>query len=557
MSRALPLSPPTTPGSPITQGTPSGAPASSPAGPRSPLGALLVRVRGALPVLPVVAVVALLGLPIAPSGEGGASIADAMSGLLVVGCAVRLVRDRRRPLSPGAAAVLALPVIGIAVAAADAAGPGAGLTGLTRYLQIFVLAPSAVVLLVRDRRDLRLLAWAFVALALWQGTVGVHQYVTGTGASYQGEDVRAVGTFGPTDVMGMATVVAFGLVCAVALALGSGTARQRTPAVVCALALLPPLALSFSRGAWIATALACGAQLALAGVRRAVKVGAVVAAVAVILVGGLGVGTEMLQQRLDSITQVTDAPDQSVVDRYTMWAAAVDMWRDHPLTGVGLKGFPDHRDGHASLALSSGSDIGGAGTAYSKQPLLSPHNMYLLVLSEQGLIGLLALAGSWLALLVCALRGLVRVRRAPPDGPAAAGGGPARTATGLDCALIACGLLCWQLVDFVYADIGGPSTVLTGVCFGLVAWWALVDRVSPLSLASEAGVSPTRSAGPGASARPDAPDTPDTPDTPDAPTASDASAAPVSEAAAPPVSASAASPGSSPTPGSAKEAPTR
>ncbi|MEU7339875.1 O-antigen ligase family protein [Streptomyces sp. NPDC007074] len=557
MSRALPLSPPTAPGTP---GTPSDAPASSSPGPRSPLGALLVRVRGALPVLPVVAVVALLGLPIAPSGEGGANIADAMSGLLVVGCAVRLVRDRRRPLSPGAAVVLALPVIGIAVAAADAAGPGAGLTGLTRYLQIFVLVPAAVALLVRDRRDLRLLAWAFVALALWQGTVGVHQYVTGTGASYQGEDVRAVGTFGPTDVMGMATVVAFGLVCAVALALGSGTVRQRTPAVVCALALLPPLALSFSRGAWIATALACGAQLALAGLRRAVKVGAVVAAVAVILVGGLGVGTEMLQQRLDSITQVTDAPDQSVVDRYTMWAAAVDMWRDHPLAGVGLKGFPDHRDGHASLALSSGSDIGGAGTAYSKQPLLSPHNMYLLVLSEQGLIGLLALAGSWLALLVCALRGLVRVRRAPPDGPAAAvGGGPARTATGLDCALIACGLLCWQLVDFVYADIGGPSTVLTGVCFGLVAWWALVDRVSPLSLASEAGVSPARPVAAGASVRPTASDAPGASDAPIsvAPVAEAVPTAPVSEAAAPPVSASAASPESSPTPGSTEEAPTR
>ncbi|WUW67489.1 O-antigen ligase family protein [Streptomyces sp. NBC_01455] len=455
------------------------------------------------------AVIALLGLPIAPSGEGGASIADAMSGLVVLCCAVRLVRERRRPLSPGAVVILALPVVGIAVAAAGAASPGAGVTGLTRYLQIFVLVPAAVLLLVRDRRDFRLLAWSFVALALWQGAVGVHQYVTGTGASYQGEDVRAVGTFGPTDVMGMATVVAFGLVCALALALGSGPVRQRTSAVVCALALLPPLALSFSRGAWIATALACGAQLTLAGLRRAVKVGAVVAAVSVILVGGLGVGTAMLQERVDSITQVTDAPDQSVVDRYTMWAAAVDMWRDHPLTGVGLKGFPDHRDGHASLALSSGSDIGGAGTAYSKQPLLSPHNMYLLVLSEQGLIGLLTLAGSWLALLVCALRGLVRVRRTS-SGTVAGRGRPAPS--GLDCALVACGLLGWQLVDFVYADIGGPSTVLTGVCFGLVAWWALVDPASPVSLASEAAGHPALPA----------------PPAPPAPLASRAAASPVS-----------------------------
>jgi O-antigen ligase len=144
-----------------------------------------------------------------------------------------------------------------------------------------------------------------------------------------------------------------------------------------------------------------------------------------------------------------------------MWAAAAGMWRERPLTGVGLKGFPEHRDGYASLALSSGSDTEGAGAAYRKQPLLSPHNMYLLVLSEQGLVGLLALAGSWLALLVLGLRRLVRVRRA--QGP------------GLDCALVACGLLIWHLIDFAYADIGGPTTVLTAVCFGLTAWWALAS----------------------------------------------------------------------------------
>jgi O-antigen ligase len=380
----------------------------------------------------------------------------------VLYCAIRLVRDRRRPLSRTAAVVFALPVVGIALAAAGAASPGAGITGLVRYLQIFVLVPAAVMLLIRDRRDARLVAWSLIGLALWQGAIGVHQYATGTGASYMGEEIRAVGTFGAADVMGMATVVSFGVVCSLGLALGAGPGRQRTVAALCSLALLLPLALSFSRGAWIATAVTCGAQLALAGMRRAVKVFAVVAAASVILVGGLGVGTAMLQERISSITQVADAPDQSVTDRYTMWAAAVDMWRDQPLTGVGLKGFPDHRDGHASLALSSGSDTEGAGAGFKRQPLLSPHNMYLLILSEQGLLGLLALAGSWLALLVCGLRRLFRARRQAPRG--------------LDCALVACGLLTWQLVDFAYADIGGPSTALTAVLFGLGAWWALASE---------------------------------------------------------------------------------
>ncbi|MFE6195485.1 O-antigen ligase family protein [Streptomyces sp. NPDC057838] len=419
----------------------------------------MTRVGAHAPVLPLLAVVALLALPLGPGGEGGAGPADALSALVVLYCAVRLVRDRRRPLSRTAAVVLGLPVLGVAVAAMGSVSPGEGLTGLGRYLQVFVLVPAAVLLLLRDRADFRLLAWSFVGLAVWQGAVGVHQYATGTGASYQGRPVRAVGTFGAQDVMGMATVVSLGLVCAVGLALGAAPVRQRLAGLACALVLLPPLALSFSRGAWIATAVTVTAQLLLSGLRRALATGAVVAAVGVIAVGGFGFGTAMLEERISSITRVADAPDQSVTDRYTMWAAATGMWGERPLTGVGLKGFPEHRDAHASLALSAGSDTEGAGAAFRKQPLLSPHNMYLLVLSEQGLIGLLALAGGWLALLVCAVRALWHTRRS--------------RAPGLDCGLVACGLLIWQLTDFAYADIGGPSTVLTAMCFGLAAWWGL------------------------------------------------------------------------------------
>src|SRR5690606_36996426 len=154
---------------------------------------------------------------------------------------------------PRAAVVLGLPVVGLALAAMGAGSPTAGPGGLGRYLQVFVLAPAAVLVLLRGRADFRVLAWSFVGLALGQGAVGVHQYVTGSGASYQGETVRAVGTFGAQDVMGMATAVSLGLVCAAGLALGRAPLWQRTAAAGCAVLLVLPLALSFSRGAWIAT----------------------------------------------------------------------------------------------------------------------------------------------------------------------------------------------------------------------------------------------------------------------------------------------------------------
>ncbi|WP_405679571.1 O-antigen ligase family protein [Streptomyces sp. NBC_01511] len=433
--------------------------------------------RRVAPLLPVLVVVALLAAPgTGPAADGSAgsgTAADAASGLLVVFCLVRVVRERARPLTRTAALVLGLPVFGVCTAAITSSDPASSLPGVARYLQIFVLVPGALLLLIRHRRDFRLVAWSMVALALVQGLIGVVQYLTGTGASYMGEDVRAVGTFGPTDVMGMATVVSYGLVVAVGLALGAGAERgaergapggagggnrQRAVALGCAALLFPPLVLSFSRGAWIATLVALTLQLALSGLRRAVRVALVAAALGVVLVGGLGIGSQLVSDRLGSITEVAEAPDRSVTDRYTMWAAAAGMWRTDPVTGVGLKAFPAYRDSHSSIALSSGSDTAGAGTVFRRQSLLSPHNMYLLILSEQGLVGLLALAGSWAALLVLALRRLPGARRGR---------------TGADCALVAAGLLTWQLVDFGYADIGGPSTVLTAVALGLAAWWAL------------------------------------------------------------------------------------
>ncbi|MGW8887028.1 O-antigen ligase family protein [Streptomyces sp. NPDC055749] len=417
------------------------------------------------PLLPLITTVLLLALPVTDPGTGDTQVmrpADLVSGLAVLVCLARLLYLRERPLTPAAALVLGLPALGFAVATVTAADPTAALPGFVRYLQVFVLVPAAVCLLIRDAQGFRIVVGAVVFLALVQGVTGIHQYATGTGASYMGEDIRAVGTFGPGDIMGMATVVSFGLLATAAYVLRApgGAPRWLRPCALGASAvLLVALVLSFSRGSWIATAIAGLALISLTGARRAVRALAVLCATGVVLVGGFGIGSEMVSQRLTSITEVTGTPDQSVTDRYTMWAAAASMWREEPAAGVGLKGFPAHRDGHASIALSAGSDTAGAGQAFRKQPLLSPHNMYLLVLSEQGLIGLTALVGSWLALLVGGVRRLVV--------------GRGRRETAVDCGLVALGLMIWQSTNFLYADIGGPSTVLTGIVLGLAAWWAL------------------------------------------------------------------------------------
>ncbi|MFC9033444.1 O-antigen ligase family protein [Streptomyces arboris] len=421
--------------------------------------------RSRWPLLPLIATVLLPALPYGFAGGGPAvGPADIASGIAVLVCVGRLLYLRQRPLSRAAALVLGLPAVGFAVATVTAADPGAALPGLVRYLQVFVLVPVAVCLLLKDAHGFRIVAGALVVLALVQGVVGVDQYVTGTGASYMGEEVRAVGTFGPSDIMGMATVVAYGLLAAAAFALRTprtAPAWLRPVAAVVAVGLIVPLALSFSRGVWIATAAALLVALCLTGRRQALTSLAVLGATGVVLVGGFGIGSEMIAERAASVTQVTRAPDRSVSDRYAMWSAAGSMWRERPVTGVGLKGFPAHRDAHASVGLSSGSDTAGAGQEFRRQALLSPHNMYLLILSEQGLIGLTAVVGSWAAILLGAVRRLVRAR--------------SRGHAAVDCGLVAVALMTWQSVNFLYSDIGGPTTVLSGVTLGLAAWWALAE----------------------------------------------------------------------------------
>jgi O-antigen ligase len=440
-----------------------------PAAVRTPPTAAAARLRRVLgsdrlPAALAAATVLLVCLPTGGDRDVTAAVhvtpADVASVGLAGVCGLRSVAALRRNgpgLLPTRAALLFSGVL-LAAAAATAASqdPAQSLSGFVRVIQVFVLVPLAVLLSLRDRRDLRLLLTALVAAALAEGAVGVDQYLTGTGASYDGGTVRAVGPVGAQDIMAMSAVVSYGLIAALGLALEARDARRTRAARLyglAALALLLPLALSFSRGSWIAAGCAVTVALLLTDVRLLLRGALYALAAAVVLVGGLGLGGAGVVARLGSIASVTGAPDHSVSDRYDLWATAAAIWRQHPATGVGPKEFPQFRDAHAPLRLSSGSDTAGAGAGFSREPLLSPHNMYLLVLSEQGLIGLTAFAALLLGLLAGAAKAAWTRRN------------------GLAAALL--GLLVWQLVDFLYADIGGPTTVLVSFVLGLAAYGAL------------------------------------------------------------------------------------
>ncbi|MFD0328519.1 O-antigen ligase family protein [Streptacidiphilus monticola] len=245
-------------------------------------------------------------------------------------------------------------LVAVAVATAASQDPHQSLSGFVRLVQVFVVVPLAVLLALREERDRVLVLRAFVAAALVEGAIGAWQFATLTGASYEGVTQRAVGTFGVQDVMAMSVVVSYGLLAAVALALRARAAGRGREALVLGAAsgfLVVPLAVSFSRGSWIATGVALVVTLVAADLRLALRGLVFALAAAVVLVGGFGVGGAAVMARVASIGSVSSAPDHSVSDRYDLWTTARRIWQDHPATGVGPKEFLLPRRPRTTAAL--------------------------------------------------------------------------------------------------------------------------------------------------------------------------------------------------------------
>ncbi|GAA2435316.1 hypothetical protein GCM10010191_57430 [Actinomadura vinacea] len=401
------------------------------------------------------------------SGPAAVQIsAGDLAGVVLVAVAAVLVAARRVEPPP----VWTLPAFGTVAAAAGIAtlcsqDIASSMPGFVRIVQVFVLVPLAVLTLVRDRADGLVVAGAVVAVALIESCHGIWQALTGNGAAIAGETVRAVGTFGAGDVMALSVVAGFGVVITLAFLL-AGTAlpapRLVRPLAGAALGVLgTALVLALSRGSWIAIGAAAALVLVAYSRRLALRTAVVAAALAVVAVGGLGLGPgsdgggASLAARAQSITSVMDDPDQSVVDRYSLWTAARGMWGDHPVTGVGVKNFAAHRDAYAPIELSSAGEIQDRAKGYRRQALLSPHSQYLLVVAEQGVVGLVG----QVVLFGTLLYGLWR-RRDPRDPLWLAGAG----------------FLAGLLINFLYADVSGASSMLVAITLGLVAAGAATAR---------------------------------------------------------------------------------
>jgi hypothetical protein len=158
------------------------------------------------------------------------------------------------------------------------------------------------------------------------------------------------------------------------------------PAIVVALILL---GLTYSRGAWLAVLIGCGAVAFCGLPLRRVAWLVMMAFMGLLLILPFGM------QRIESYTIVHD--DLSIANRLKVWEGALQMIADHPLAGVGSGQFESvfEQDYQAFDHTAKTS------TAVSD---------YLTVGSEHGLLVLSLILGPLLSLVILSLRLSVRTQ---------------------------------------------------------------------------------------------------------------------------------------------------
>jgi O-antigen ligase len=114
-----------------------------------------------------------------------------------------------------------------------------------------------------------------------------------------------------------------------------------------------------------------------------------------VCVGGVLASSELVRTRVGQAFHEIATVDQvaegtSIGQRVVMWRNTVRMIRDHPIIGVGTGGFQDGYRPYAQGAPGwQGFESG------------DPHNQFLKIQSEQGLIGLAALLFFIIRTLMC------------------------------------------------------------------------------------------------------------------------------------------------------------
>ncbi len=325
-----------------------------------------------------------------------------IGGLIVATVIAATVRGHGPGLAPSvlllmlAAVAFATTTLASALVSTD---PGAAPSGSV-YLVVALLLFFATTQVAGTREDLTVILAGAVSGLLLAGAEGLAQHFAATGGKYgfwSGADfvTRVQGSFGHPSLY--ATYLMLSIPVAAALAMAASAPRRlRTLSAGAVAAALPALYFTYTRGAIVA--LGIGALLWLAIVRPRLAAGGAVLAVLV----GIAVAPSALGDRFSTYRNTSS--DAALLLRTGAWNGALAIFSEHPVAGVGVGSFP-----RAYAAIPD--DL----TPAAQTPLFydqlredaqpwHAHNVYLTVLAEVGILGLLAFSLLVTAIMLTVLR---------------------------------------------------------------------------------------------------------------------------------------------------------
>lgn len=373
------------------------------------LGLPLTLVLGALlaPVLLLITIISaeaglllLIGLVYTNAsdvliGYGLPNTLQPLMALLVLTIALRCAWRRSLPrglLVPGA--MLGVYGMVLSLSLFFAANFETAFLGVSDYAKDALLA-LLVVALLRTARSLERVLWLLVAVGFFLAAVSCYQYVTGSfGQTFGGfaqakvqniaggtDDYRVSGPIGDPNHFAQVLIVL------AAIALGRMRAAGRVLGRLLAGSTLLLLGLTivftFSRGALVALVV----LLTVAVVRQPPPLPALLGGVLVVLITvpalppGYGERFASLADALPGIGSGS-AGEASISGRYAALRAGQQMALSNPVLGVGVGQFTEH---FREYSLGLGLDTPNGG--------LESHNLFLQVVAETGLLGLLGFCG--------------------------------------------------------------------------------------------------------------------------------------------------------------------
>jgi len=329
-----------------------------------------------------------------------------------------------------------------------------------KFLEYAALAP-AVPLLLRTRRDVGALLWAF---ALWSAAAtawGLLQFA-GLVSEFEGKRPlqREPSFLGIHDLAALSGgALELGLAV---LALRPASRNERLLGWIAGASGTIGLVLSSAVAGALGIALAAVAALLVGARRHVLTLARAAALVAVAVV----VGTGVLLMRSGDVTSFIrflgighepkkTADVESSVHRSLLAYIGVRIFADHPILGVGWQGSEEEGNYRPYLAAAHRRFPGEPAVAFpSPQHAWGVQNAYLQTLTDMGLVGFALLVVLFACGLVLGLRAALR---GPPELSLVA-------LVGLLWMLVAAGV--WNGLGLV---AGIPLDALTWLSFGLIA----------------------------------------------------------------------------------------